>query len=238
MTFLEIVQRFCGVRGLPVPALVIGTSDPQILQIQGLVTNWLLDLVTRMAWQVNILQATHITLAQEDQGSIRAIAPFGFVAILPETMFDRTQRLPIFGGTSPAEWQARKAFNITGPYYQFRLRGDRLLFTPQSPAGHELVFEYQSDWFVRDALGAAKELWTLDADTPALDWKLVFAWLQWAWPAAKNLEYAEQFNAYERLLATYMGSDNAPQKVNMGDTMKNLRPGILVPEGSWSLGSP
>lgn len=233
MTLLEIVQQFCRVRGIPVPATVVSSSDPQIQQIQGLLVNWLLDLVTRKIWQVNTIQAHHVTLAQEDQGSINDICPSGFVQILPETFFDRTQRLPIFGGTSPEEWQARKAFNITGPYYQFRLRNDRLLFTPQSPAGHDVYFEYLSDWFVRAADGTPKELWTQDTDTPALNWKLAYLWLQWAWPAAKNLEYAQAFDAYENLLLTYTSTDNAPQKLNLAGKTHDLRPGIFVPEGSW-----
>lgn len=237
MNLLGIVQQFCRRRALPVPASVVSSTDPQVQQILGLLVDWTIDLSTRNLWQVNLIQAQHTTLAQEDQGSIRTICPYGFISIVPETMFDRTQRLPIFGGTTPEEWQARKAFNITGPYYQFRLRGDRLLFTPSSPAGHQLYFEYFSSWFVRAEDGTPKEVWTLDTDNPALDWQLAYAWLKWAWPAAKDLEYAQEFQAYETLLASYATTDKAPQKLNLAGHTQDLRPGIFVPEGSWVIGS-
>lgn len=239
MNLLQIVQEFCGVRALPVPSVVIGSPDPQIIQIKGLLNNWLTDLVTRRMWSVNTIQAQLTTLAQEDQGSINTIAPFGFVNIVPETMFDRTQRLPVYGGTSPQEWQARKAFNITGPYYQFRLRQDRLLFTPSSPSGHEVYFEYFSNYFVRLAAdGTPKKFWTLDTDLPALDDTLALAWLQWAWPKAKGFEYAEDFAQYERLLAMYSAGDNAPPTLNLAGRTCDLRPGIFVPAGSWPVSNP
>lgn len=236
MNLLQIVQEFCGRRALPVPNSVVSNPDPQILQMKGMLNKFLEDLVTRKAWQVNTVQALHTTLAQEDQGSINTIAPYGFVQILPETFFDRTQRLPIYGGTSPQEWQARKAFNITGPYYQFRLRGDRLLFTPSSPAGHVVAFEYFSNFFVIDKDGVTrKKFWLDDADTCALDDTLPIAYLEWAWPKAKGFEYAEDFAAYERLINTYASGDNTPPSVNLAGKTHELRPGIFVPAGSWPI---
>lgn len=59
------------------------------------------------------------------------------------------------------------------------------------------------EWFdalwVRDA-GAPKQYVTKDTDTFVLNDALPLAWLAWKWKSAKGLEYAEDFNVYERLV--------------------------------------
>jgi hypothetical protein len=77
MTLLQIVQRFCERTNLPSPATVIGSSDPQVVQMKALVEEVGIDLSGRGPWQEITFQATHTTLAAEDQGAMSNSRPGG-----------------------------------------------------------------------------------------------------------------------------------------------------------------
>lgn len=234
MTMLSIVQDFCGRSKLPVPASAQSSSDPQVIQIVGLLREHFDDLTTRKAWSMVTLETTFVSTATEDQGAIDTIAPYGFQEIILQSIFDRTQRLPLLGGLGSAEWQARKAFNFTGPLYDFRLRGGRLLFNPALPAGHTIAFEYFSSYFCTSG-GVPAEYMTLDADIPLLGNRIATAYLRWAWKKDKGFDYAEEFAQYERLVTTKSARDARPQQVNIGDRDCDLQPGIFVPYGTWNV---
>jgi hypothetical protein len=239
MTLLQLVQEFCRRRALPIPTYVMSNPDPGVLQIFGILNEFLEDLQTRKAWQRNIFETTFTSVAAEDQGDITTLCPYGFEEILWESIFDRTQRLPLFGSVSPSEWQARKAFNITGPYYLFRLRQNRLLFTPALPVDHTIAFEYNGSYFVKDttevppAATAFKQYWAADTDTCSLGDALPLTYLTWKWAYKKGFDYAEDFAVYERLMAVKGARDARPQAVNLGSVNRDMRPGIFVPEGNW-----
>jgi hypothetical protein len=234
-TLIQIVQSFAAERGLPVPSAALSSSDRQIVQIVGLLQAFNRDLITRKAFQANSVEALWTMLAAENQGSIDTIAPSGFEGILLETVYDRTLRLPLAGGVSPSEWQTRKALNFTGPLYRFRLRNGNLLMNPAPTAGHILAFEYFSSWFVKDAGGTLKKFWTADTDYSIMGDDLPLAYLSWAWPAAKGFEYAEAFTAYERMIASKLNRDNAPEVARLDGTSDRMQPGVVVSPGSWPL---
>lgn len=233
MTMLTIIQDFCGRSKLPIPASAQSSSDPQIIQIVGLLREFCDDLTTRKVWSQNTLEATFVSTAAEDQGAMTTLAPYGCEEIILESIFDRTQRLPLLGGIGSAEWQARKAFNFTGPLYDFRLRGGHLLFNPALPAGHTIAFEYFSSYFILSAAAVPQQYFVNDTDTLPLGDRIATAYLRWAWKKDKGFDYAEEFAQYERLVATQSARDARPQKVNMGSRDCDMQPGIFVPYGSW-----
>lgn len=235
MSMLTIIQNHCGRSGLPVPASAQSSADPQVLQMVGILQEAFDDFTTRKMWQANTRETTFVSTATEDQGNIFTLAPYGFQGIDFESIFDRTQRLPLLGGISGAEWQARKAFNFTGPLYDFRLRQDRLLFNPALPVGHTIAFEYFSAYFAASAdVVPVYRIYLLnDTDTCTLGDRLCTAYLRWAWKKEKGLDYAEDFLAYERLVSTHSARDARPQAIQMGDQNDSLQPGIFVPYGSW-----
>lgn len=234
MTMLSIIQNHCGRSSLPIPPSAQSSSDPQVLQMVGLLQEFCDDMVTRKCWQANTVEAVFVSTAAEDQGLLETLAP-GFLQILLESIYDRTQRLPLSGSVGPAEWQGGKALGFGGS--GFRIRGNRLLFSPALPAGHSIAFEYYSSFFAQsaDVVPVLRQYLTADTDTCTLGDRLPTAYLRWAWKKEKGFEYAEDFSAYERLVATVSARDARPQTVSLSDGPGELRPGIFVPYGSWSL---
>lgn len=235
LTVLQIAQTFAGRQGLPQPTFIAGNNDAQVLQILGLLQEFCDDLVTRRFWEVTTKEAVFSSLGVEDQGLIADIADGGYRGMVPGTFFDRTQRLAVPVAISPQEWQLRKTLGLSGPLYQARVRGGHLLFIPPPPLGHTLAFEYQSEWFVQDSGGNGKKWPTQDNDTFVVNDSLPVAYLRWAWKSTKGLDYAEEFRMYENLVTQEKHATRIPQSVSLDDCVKDARPGIVVPPGSWPL---
>lgn len=236
MSMLTIIQTVCGRTGIPKPTAVMASiTDPQLLQLVGLLEEEGNDLARRGDWEGITFEATHTTLAQEDQGAITSIATNGWRKIKNDTLWDRTDSLPVPLIGSKA-WQAMKAVANTGPRYRYRLRGGKLLVTPTPTAGHTWAFEYVSKNWILGADGTTyKQYFTLDTDTVLLPEDLLIAGLRWRWKKEKGFDYAEDFRTYEHQVKDALGADGGKETLCMDGGSRGPRPGIFVPDGSWSL---
>lgn len=235
LNLLQLVTRFCERTNLGAPATVYGSSDPLVVQIKALLEEAGIEMASRVAWEGITFQATHTTTAAEDQGAMTTIAANGFKYIKNQTIWDRTDRLPVLGPLSPQEWQALKALVVNGPRYRFRIRGGKLLVNPTPAAGHTWAFEYVSYYWITDSGGSTyKQFFTADTDVVLLPDVELLQGLRWRWKREKGLDYAEDFRAYELMLKDAAGRDGGKQIIDMDDTGWNgPKPGIWVPSGSW-----
>lgn len=235
MSLLTIVQGFCQRTNLPVPSTVMGNSNGLVVQMRALLEEEGQELSQRGLWEALVREATHTTLAASDQGTIISIATNGFRSVLHETMWDRTDRLPVPLINSSA-WQRLQATAAVTPRYRYRLRGGKLLLTPTPPAGNTLAFEYLSKNWILGVDGTTyKELFTLDTDTLLLPEELLRLGLRWRWKKEKGLEYAEDFRTYETEVANALGRDGGKPTLYMDGSQPRVRPGVIVPEYSWDL---
>jgi hypothetical protein len=235
MNLLTLVQKFCRRTNLPVPVTVYGSTDAQILQAMAIIEEEVNDLSSRHTWQGLQHEAVHTTIAAEDQGNINTLDP-GFRFIRNNTIWDYTDRLPVLGPLKGNQWQALKATLANGPRYQFRFRGDHLIVNPAPQAGHTWKFEYESKYAILDVDGATlKEFFTADTDTFVIPDTLVLMGLRWRWLREKGLDYGELFNTYERQVKDAMGRDGGSSVIAMDGQGKSLKPGIFIPNGSWTV---
>jgi len=236
MTVLSVITSFCDRTGIPAPASVLGTTDPQVKQIRAILEEEGNDLASRGSWQEITLEASHTSLALEDQGAISTIASNGFRYIKNETIWDRTDQLPILGPLDSSEWQAMKAIASTGPRYRYRIRGGKLLVNPTPPAGHSWEFEYVSqNWILGADLTTYKQYFTLDTDTILLPETLILMGLRWRYKKEKGFDYAEDMRTYEMQVKDALGRDGSKPRINMEGSDRGPTPGIFVPQGSWSV---
>lgn len=235
MSLLTMMTQVCRRMGIPTPTSVSSSSDPQILQLMALGNEEGQDLSARYPWQALINESTFTTVATESQGAITTLSGTDFRYILNDIMWDRTLLRPVFGPLVPTDWQNLKARNVTGPWTQFRIRGGLLKFIPVPVAGDTIAFEWVSKNWVTVAAGGTSATWTADADTGLLDEEIMTQGVIWRWKAAKGLEYAEDYNKYERLVADQMGRDGGKQRLNLNGGGGDLPAGVLVPIGSWNV---
>lgn len=235
MSMLSLVQRFCRRTNIPVPATVLGSTDEQVVQVLALLEEEGNDLQRRGNWDNLISEATHTTTAAEDQGAITSIATNGFREFVSDTFWDRSSQLPVYV-ISKQNWQAAKATNVTGPYYQSRIRGGNLIVNPTPTAGLSWAFEYVSKNWITDSAGAnPTQYFTVDSDLMLLDEEILMMGLRWRWKKEKGLEYAEDHQTYELKVAQALASDGRKSMVDMSNPTKRSGPGISTPSGSFPL---
>lgn len=237
MTMLSVVQQFCLRTNIPKPPTVVGSTDTQVLQVMALLEEEGNDLASRGSWQELTFEAAHTTVATESQGSISTIAANGFRYIKNQTIWDRTDRLPVLGPMDGPDWQTLKAVAVNGPRYRFRIRGDLLLVNPVPAASHNWYFEYITQNWILGANGTTyKQYFTLDTDTLLLPETLLLQGLRWRWKKEKGFDYAEDMRTYEMQVKDALGRDGGKPVLHMdNDNWRGPRPGIWVPDGNWSL---
>jgi len=230
MTFLQIIQAVFKRVNLTSPSSAIGSTDENVIRMIELANEEGEQLASRHDWQRLISEETHTTLAAESQGLITAICGSDFDRIRNDTFWNRTQRRRWFP-VDDVQWQRMKASNITGPDYYFRIRSNELIVQPTPTAGQTLAFEWVSKNWCESSGGTGQSAWADDTDVSRLQDKLIIAGLKWRWKHANGLEYAEDFAAYEALVADAMVRDGAPRHLNMGGGMPTTR---NIPEGDWT----
>lgn len=238
MSVLEIIQRFTNAVGIDEPNTALANTNDDVVQIVELLNQEGRDLSRRHDWQQLTYEVTFTTLAAESQGTIASIigATQEMRKIVNDTIWNRTQQRQIFGPLSKREWQARKATTLTGPWQQYRIRGDRIIFNPAPPAGETCALEYVSKCWLTDVSGATyRRNAVADTDVVLLEDDLILLGLEWRWLRRKGLSYAEEFATYEGAVKTAMSTNGTKRRLNAADDMDGYRPGVFVPIGSWSV---
>jgi len=235
MTLLTIIVDACNEIGISAPSAVIGNSDFTVIQMLALANRSGKTLAQRHAWQELTREATHTTVATESQGLVETIAP-GFNWPVYESMWNRTAQNYVSGPLSPQDWQFLKAISVTGPYPDFRIRQKTLYMIPAPTAGQTVAFEYITRYFCQSPTGVAQERWADDADTGILNEDWLTLDLIWRWKAKKGLDYAEDFNEFERVINNAIARDGGNKILDMGDGNGTVgMRGACVPLGSWSV---
>jgi hypothetical protein len=227
-TLLQVVQNLCSRQNLSVPATVIGSTDPMVVQLRALLEEEGDDLARRHPWEILTLEASWTTTAQEDQGAMTTLAP-GFRSIINETVWDRTTVLPVCGPMDSRQWQASKAMVASGPRYRYRIRGGKFLVNPVPAASESWYFEYlSSHWIIDTTQTTTKAAFTADTDLIRLPERLCLQGLRWRWKKEKGFDYAEDFRTYEAMVKEAMGKDGGKGVLSMDDSRGALKPGIYV----------
>jgi hypothetical protein len=241
MSLLSIVQAAAPRFGLAIPNTAASSSDQNIQQMVAFANEEGQELAAAHPWQALRYESNFTTLAAENQGKIATICTTAnpqapFQTIVNETIWNRSQRRPIFGPKSPAEWQQLKAQFVQGPWYQYVIRGGSILFTPIATAGQSCYFEYiTSAWATNAAGTTGKSVMTADDDVAVLDERLITLGCIWRFQQAKGLDYTISFEKYDSAVKDAQAKDGGAATLNLKGYNTSVYPGTLVPSGNWTL---
>lgn len=236
MPLLDVVQAVAIKVGIGKPPAAAASIDNNVQQLVVFANEAGQEIASRYGWQELTKEATFTTVAVESQGVLTTLTGPDFDFILNDTMWDRTTRRPVYGPKYPAEWQQIKAQLMQGPWWQYRIRGNRVLFIPPPPAGDAIFFEWVSKYWVGVAATptvGAQTGYVIDTDVSLLDERLIRLDTLWRYKQAKRLEYAEDFDKAEAAIADAMTRNATKPKLNLDGAQNDLYPGILVPSGNW-----
>jgi hypothetical protein len=232
VTCLSIIQDISNeLSGFAYPNAVITSTDPQIKSLLALLNKEGKAQARRFNWQSLVKEATFTTLAAESQGALTTIAP-NCKYILNDTIWNRTRRLPLYGSLSAQEWAARKGGFFNGTFSQYRLKGGNINFLPTPTAGDSCAFEYQSSAWTTDG-STFSTAYRNDSDTSLLDEELLKLGLIWRWRASKGLDYAEDFNDYERAINDAFSRDVPRQIIDLAPMPVSLA-SVIIPDGNFT----
>lgn len=237
-TCLEIVQEHCANIGLVQPNTAVSSSDISIIQMLSILNEEGSKLARRHPWQLLTAEATFTATATASQGTITSIigANSNRFKVIDETMWNRTTRAIVLGPLPPAERQGRLAITTQGPYSEYYIRGDTLYFDPPPSAGDQIYFEYETkNWVVSADSLTRRSRFTMDDDLPLFDDELLQAGLKWRWNKSKGLDYQEDFQDYEVMVANAITADATARRIKLDQISHGLRTGIFTPSGSWNV---
>jgi len=217
------------------PTAAAASADPKILQAVEYVNEAGQELCARHSWQVMTREATFLSVAAEVQGTIQSIAGTDFNFIINETMWNRTQRRPLFGPKSSAEWQNLKAQFSSGPWASYRLRGNQLLFFPIPTAGQSVYFEWCSKFWVTSSGGTPQIGIQADTDVALLDERLIALDGLWRFKRANKLSYDEDYDKAQAAIDDAISRDGSKPRLNLAGPPNELQPVVVVPIGNWGL---
>lgn len=234
MTLLSIIQDCANEVGVLAPVSVINNADANTVRMLQLSNRGGKSIAQRFAWQEMTQEFTFATVAAEVQGQISTLMP-GFNFDLYQSIWNRDTRLPLAGPLFPSEWQFLKALNISGPYTQFRVRGNNLLCIPIPTAGQIIAGEYLSTYWCQSAGGTGQDRWMNDTDTGILREDLLTLDLVWRWKAARGLDYSEEKQEFEIQVNNAMSRNGNNRIMSLEGDPTEYPNGIGVQQGNWPL---
>jgi hypothetical protein len=233
LSLLTLIQDVATELNLNSPSTVIGNTNKEVIQLLSLANREGKYLSRRYGWQVITTEATFTSVATESQGAMTTLAGTSFGWIKNDTVWNRTQNRPLIP-VDDVQWQQMKSSQVTGPFESFRIRGGNFVVQPTMTAGETVAFEWVAKNFCESSGGTDQARWAADSDVGLLDEDIMAAGILWRWKKAKGLDYAEDFNTYESLVADAMTRDGAKKRVSLrgGRSSRFLGNGN-VKEGSW-----
>lgn len=235
MTLLTLVAKAAIRLSLPEPAAVAASTDLSVKQLLSLVNQAGSELARRHGWQALTKEKTFTAVAAETQTDTPIASDFD--RIIDETAFNRTQKRRLTGPLNAEEWQEQKSITASVMRDGFRIRGGLFLMIPNPTVGDTIAYEYVSSWWVDTNGGSTWNATAFagDDDTSALDEEMLAQDLVWRFRKAKGLSYAEDFQTAQVTIAGRIARDGGRKTMDLGQRPHSARPGILIPEGSWSL---
>lgn len=232
MSLLTLVQAHCQVNGLNNPLTVASNSDATVSQILGILNSLLDEINDQSSFQAYTYEAAFTFTAAENQGAMTTLAPNGYQWMINQTFYDRTLMRPVYGPVSAVEWQQLKAIPNPGPFYKYRIRGNRLLINPVPAAPlSSVAFEYASSYGIVAANGTTfKQYFTADDDNTVLPEAIIRMGLSYRWKQTKGLPYQDDETRFWSKLNNAIARDGTKKILKMdGPSMPEIQPGIFVP---------
>lgn len=172
------------------PGSIVGNGDPGSQRFLRYANKVGKRLMTQAAWQALRTEVTFTAVAGEAQPGI---LPSDFNRFVPETFWNRSDRVLLAGPISPAQWNGLKALTygaVDAP--KFIYRGNAVSVIPAFGGGEACAFEYVSrNWVdtTGDGNGDAAS-WQADTNTTVLDDELMVYGIAFEWLASESLESA------------------------------------------------
>lgn len=230
MSLLTLIRSACDRIGLQRPTAVTSASDQTTRTLLAFANEEGQDLARLHIWQQLRKEATFTTVAQEQQTSS---IPTDWLRFVPDSFWNRTQKRPLAGPKSPQDWQQMKAATSQPAIDTFMVRAGTICIYPNPTAGETCAYEYVAKNWVLSS-GNYYDEFQADADTTLIPERLIALGVVWRFKQSKGLAWEGDYGKWEAQFLQERMSDE-PATTRMFGAPLERAPGIIVPEGSWSV---
>lgn len=196
MTLLTIAKDVADEVNVSRPSSVIGSDQEEARKILRYANKCGTHLMRKFPWQALRAEQTFTGVAGSEQASI---LPSDFDRFVPETFWDRTNKVLCVGPIGAVEWQSLKASDFSG-LTRFTWRGDAVLMIPDLNGGEALAFEYISKNWCQSSSGTGQAAWAADDDVGVLDEELLTLGTVYEFLAGEDLPWEKAWNDYKAAL--------------------------------------
>lgn len=230
MTLLTLVRKAGDRIGLPRPTTVISATDPATRTLMAFANEEGENLAAAHPWQQLRKEGSFTTVAAALQTSS---IPADWLRFVNGTWWNRTTKHPLYGPLTPDQWQASQAWSSSPIVDSFMVRAGSIYITPTPSAGQSIYYEYISTKWVLSNASYYTEF-QADADTTLVPEKLLILGIVWRFKQSKGLAFEGDLGKYETQLKQAMMDDQPSPVISLGSP-RPRPPGVVVPEGSWSI---
>lgn len=238
MSLLTIIQDAADEITLPKVSSIIGNTDPTA---RGLLRAFVKEgkslLQEDPAWSSLINEYTFSTADGVEEYAL----PADYQRMINNTAWDRAQFWQIRGGITPQQWQVIRS----GLYQTARLSANfrikqasnkiaKAFYLDPIPGGvRELVFEYQSKWWVYDPNNNNDRLPRPNADSNEVifDEELMSLGVVWRFLRQRKLPFATEMAEYDRYRSRAIAQDRSPPTLTINETPWRLPVGNVPDTG-------
>lgn len=226
--------------GIPAPSSVIGNTDPQVAELLACAQDEGFDLMRGGTWQVLMTVQQFSAVATAVSGTNYAIqtgaVPTNYDRFVQETFWNRTRKRPLYGPVTPQEWENLVAWTSSPVVDTFRFVGSNIWIIPAPVSGDNMAYEFISKNWCQNASGTAQPQWEADTDTGILDENIMKLGVVWRFKQKKGLPFMADYDKWDARARQALVQDMPQRTINFGDGYNTgRRPGISVPEGSWTI---
>lgn len=139
-----------------------------------------------------------------------------FYSLLNNTIYIKDTQEKVIGAITPEDWMREKYFSCPGIDLKFKLQNGMIHFLTVPADGLKIVFQYRSNNIVMDgSTYEEKSVLSKNSDIPLFDEHVIKLGILWRWYRRNGLDYAEEFNEYERERKLKFGTGLATKDINL-----------------------
>lgn len=230
-TLLDTIQTVTNELSLPQPSVVVTSFDLTTKQLLALAQASVEELVEMFDWQALLKTHTFQTVPAQTLYDL----PTDFNRLVGNTVWDRGVAFPISGSHNPQTFQSlQSGIFKQGPYYRFRIIGDKFELLPTPESVTTVAFNYISGHAIKSAQSVAKERFTADDDKTIFRNRLLINFIKLKLLQVKGFDTSVAMQDFNTSYNAAIGQDVPSGALLMAQsTVSPLMNDANIPDGNW-----
>ena len=212
-----VINRAAVEIGLAAVVDPYSSNDPSFKQLAALLNTAGEELAGSFQWEFLTRSHQQLTL---DTDSGNYPLPEDFLYMIPQTGWEHTNRVPLFGALSAQDWTYLKGRKLASEtiYASFRIQqGEFTIFPQPPPNGLDINFEYQTkNWVIDPETDLGKDEANKTSDLVLFDKILISRYLKVKYMEAKGLDTTKAQDDFQQQFAFITNVDKPAEVLNAG----------------------